>query len=182
MLDLNHWMESDERPVEAGQPKASTKHWVKAMTPQNRYFILAEAAKLVPLVRTILVQVRATRSRLSRLARLLDRVDWTDAQELELRQQRSESLETLQECLAEASRLGVEITPGIRCEALFPFEHRWTGPFGDYRIRPAYFVYNDSQPSISQWFFSGWPKDRREIAEHWWSVTRPTASEHSSNA
>ena len=144
-----------------------------AMKPQSRYFILTEAARLVPLVRGILVEIREARSRLSRLGRLLDRVDWTPDEELSLRQQREAALEQLQNCLGEASRLGVEITSGVRCEALFPFEHRWVGQFGDQQVRQAYFIYDDSKSALSQWFFSGWPRDRRPISKHWWTVTRP---------
>src|SRR5690606_2218030 len=113
--------------------------------PQPRYFILTEAVRLIPLVRRILVEVREARAKLSRTNRLLQRVDWTKEEELSLHQQRESALEQLQECLAEAQQLGVEITPGVRCEALFPFEHRWIGPYGDQKIRPAYFVYDDAR-------------------------------------
>jgi hypothetical protein len=76
--------------------------------------------------------------------------------------------------LSEAAYLGVEITPGVRCEALFPFEHQWVGPQGDNKIRPAYFVYNDVQDTIHEWFFSGWPNDRRHVNAAWWRQFRPT--------
>lgn len=152
--------------------------------PQPRYFILTEAVRLIPLVRRILVEVREARAKLSRTNRLLQRVDWTKEEELSLHQQRESALEQLQECLAEAQQLGVEITPGVRCEALFPFEHRWIGPYGDQKIRPAYFVYDDARSTITEWYFSGWPRDRRRIADVWWTVVRPESehSERNSNA
>lgn len=152
------------------------------MTRQPRYFILAEAAKLVPLVRRILHDIREARAQLSKLDRMLERVDWTDEEEISLRQRRSDVVERLQECLAEASQLGVEITPGIRCVALFPFEHRWIGPKGDGRIRPAYFVFDDAHPTITQWYFSGWPNDRRKVNEKWWKVRRPSRPSGNSEA
>jgi hypothetical protein len=61
------------------------------------------------------------------------------------------------------------ITPGVRCEALFPFLHKWTGGRGDGRIRKAYFVYSDEQETIARWFFAGWPHDRRQVWPHWWN-------------
>jgi hypothetical protein len=80
----------------------------------------------------------------------------------------------LADALREASELGVEITPGVRCEALFSFDHQWIGPEGDNKIRPAYFVFNDAQATIEEWFFSGWPSDRRKVNPKWWHQFRQT--------
>lgn len=131
-------------------------------------FILTEAAQTLPLVRRILRDIREARSRLCRLDRS------RNVSSAERAAERRRWREQLAACLAEAVYLGIEITPGVRCEALFPFEHQWIGPQGDNKIRPAYFVYNDSQETICQWFFSGWPNDRRQVNPAWWRQFRPT--------
>ena len=138
----------------------------------ERYFLLPEAADMAPFIRRLLVDIRTSRARLSLSDRLLERVDLAPSrratEEAELRDCRRR----LGESVAEAARLGVVITPGIRCEALFPFRHRWTGPHGDGAIRDAYFVFNDAEPSVYRWYFAGWPSDRREVWPHWWHATR----------
>lgn len=136
---------------------------------RQKYFILTEAAATVPLVRRILVDVRRLRAERSRLERSirLEEGKGADHEERLVHVRRE-----LAACLAEARTLGVEITSGVRCEALFPFEHQWVGPSGDGRIRLAYFVYNDALPTIRHWFFAGWPNDRRCCAEIWWSQFR----------
>lgn len=129
-------------------------------------FLLTEAAAMVPLVRRILRDVRSLRSELARR-----QAGPSGA----LTAQRRRALESeLAFCLEESARLGVEITPGVRCEALFPFEHRWIGAGGDGKLRPAYFVYNDANETIREWFFAGWPSERREPAPEWWTVYRPS--------
>ena len=141
------------------------------MITRHRNFILTEAAQMLPLVRRILRDVRAARSRLSRIDRLL-RQDATNRQRL--REDRGFWRGELAAYLTEAAMLGVEITAGVRCEALFPFEHQWVGPQGDNKLRPAYFVYSDAEPTLKEWFFSGWPNDRRKINPKWWHQYRPT--------
>lgn len=141
---------------------------LQAMTKTRGSFILTEAAQTLPLVRRILRDIREARSRLCRLERS------QRASASETAGERRRWRELLANCLSEAAYLGVEITPGVRCEALFPFEHQWVGPQGDNKIRPAYFVYDDAQATIHQWFFSGWPKDRRHVNSTWWRQFRPT--------
>ena len=139
------------------------------------FLILTEAAAMVPLVRRILVDVREARSRLCAIEHRCRRVEWTACERTELKRRGLYWRDRLSGCLAEAEQLGVAITPGVRCEALFPFEHQWIGARGDGKVRQAYFIYNDALPTIRYWYFSGWPKDRRRIAPHWWNHYRPTA-------
>lgn len=124
---------------------------------------------MLTLVRQILRDVRETRSRINRLDRLCAvnkpaRPEWLA--------ERALCREQLRACLVEAESLGIEITPGVRCEALFPFQHQWVGPQGDNKLRPAYFVYSDAQTTITEWFFSGWPNDRRKVNPRWWRQFR----------
>lgn len=142
-------------------------------------FILTEAAQMLPLVRRILHDLREARSRLCQINRRLRQTalsedrDAIDPEREALVAERRLWREKLADCLAEAGFLGIEITSGVRCEALFPFEHQWIGPNGDGKLRPAYFVYNDAQNSITEWFFSGWPNDRRKVNPRWWRQFRP---------
>lgn len=138
-------------------------------------FILTEAAATLPLVRQILIDIREARARLSRLDRQIQNKQTRSAARLRLRNQKSQWRARLDDCLGEARRLGIEVTPGIRCEAHFPFDHQWTGPAGDGKIRPAFFVYNDAQATIDEWFFAGWPGDRRKICPKWWKLYRQPA-------
>jgi hypothetical protein len=140
---------------------------------KGKTFILTEAAAMVPLVRRILRDIRASRARLSRIQRRLAQGRLTKAERDPLARESQDLRRNLAACLAEAESLGVEITPGVRCEALFPFEHQWIGPRGDGKLRPAYFVYSDAEPTIRKWFFSGWPRDRRVCSSHWWQTYRP---------
>jgi hypothetical protein len=140
------------------------------MAARRGTFILTEAAERLPLVRRILRDVREARSRLSRIDRMLTGLGEEARRRMEF--ERETYRRTLAEALRESSELGVEITPGIRCEALFAFDHQWIGPEGDNKIRPAYFVYNDAQSTIEQWFFSGWPSDRRKVNPKWWHQFR----------
>lgn len=137
-------------------------------------FILTEAAQMIPLIRRILRDVREARSRLCQIHRAL--APLVEADRPDLVEERRRWRRRLADCLAEAGCLGIEITPGVRCEALIPFEHQWIGPQGDGKIRPAYFVYNDAQNTITQWFFSGWPNDRRKVNPRWWGQFRPAPS------
>lgn len=139
----------------------------------QRYFILTEAAAMLPLVRQILIDVREARSRIARLRRERDRAELNNSERAMLNRQWRHWGRKLANCQDEAITLGVEITPGIRCEALFPFEHQWIGPAGDGKIRPAYFVYSDAHSTIREWFFDGWPNDRRPIWPSWWETYRP---------
>ncbi|MGL5095794.1 MAG: hypothetical protein ACRDD1_09410 [Planctomycetia bacterium] len=141
----------------------------------GRTFILTEAAAQVPLVRRILMDVRAERARLSFADRRLERSDLPAREQWRWAGLQSDARKALAELLEEARSLGALVTPGVRCEAWFPFLHRWTGPKGDGRLRPAYFVYNDSQPTICEWFFDGWPDDRRPVAPAWWGIQRRSA-------
>jgi hypothetical protein len=142
------------------------------MAARRGTFILTEAAQRLPLVRRILRDVREARSRLSRIDRTLAGVGEASRRRIEI--DREYFRQRLADALREASELGVEITPGIRCEALFAFDHQWVGPEGDNKIRPAYFVFNDAQSTIEQWFFSGWPSDRRKVNPKWWHQFRQT--------
>ena len=139
----------------------------------NRLFILTEAAAMAPLLRKILVDLREARCRLSNLRRKLMRADLSKQGRIQAGRDEEAWRGKLLDCLAEADRLGVRITAGVRCEAHFPFEHKWIGPSGDDKIRPALFVYDDTQPTISEWIFDGWPKDRRKIWPSWWHIYRP---------
>lgn len=132
---------------------------------RRRLFILTEAAATLPLVRRILVDVREARARLCRLKR--GRPNGDERRDLSAR---------LVELLAEAGRIGVEITPGVRCEALFPFEHQWIGPKGDGQLRLACFVYSDAEPTIRRWAFAGWLSEPRPCPAEWWRHFRPGQS------
>lgn len=138
----------------------------------TRKFILTEAAAMVPLVRRILADVRECRCQIHALRRQLKKVEGTPAAGL-ITDELSAVEDRLRDALGEAESLGIVITDGIRCEALFPFDHKWVGPAGDNKIRRAYFVYSDAQPGITQWFFDGWPHDRRELWPGWWDIYRP---------
>jgi hypothetical protein len=138
----------------------------------RRYFLLTEAAAMLPLVRQILVDVREARARAAHLQHELARTDLGEADRAALAEQQRHWRDQLRGCLDEADRLGVEITAGIRCHALFPFEHQWIGPHGDGKIRSAFFLYNDAQPSITHWYFAGWPHDLRKVWPHWWKQHR----------
>lgn len=142
----------------------------------KKYFILTEAAAMVPLIRPILADVRETRARLTHRQRERSRAALTERQRADLDDEIVEMTRRLDTYVHEALSLGVEITPGVRCEALFPFEHQWTGPNGDGKIRAAYFVFSDGQETITQWFFRGWPDDRRDIWPHWWTQYRNSAT------
>ncbi len=140
--------------------------------PALRTFVLTEAVQMIPLVQSILREVREVRSRMSKIERLLDAGEMIDARGNSLKRNLDTMRRRLALCLIEAREFGFLITDGVRCEALFPFEHRWVGPQGDGKLRPAYFVYNDAQDSISQWFFRGWPNDRRAVNPVWWTQFR----------
>lgn len=140
----------------------------------ERHFILTEAAAMVPLVRRILVDVREARARIARLRRERQDAELTKPDLARWRRRWRHWGRRLANCVDEACSLGVRITPGIRCEALFPFEHQWIGPAGDGKIRPAFFVYNDANPTIEEWIFAGWPNDRRTVCADWWKVNRPS--------
>ena len=120
---------------------------------------------MLPLVRRILQDIREARSRLCRLDREAMGLD--DESLAGMNNQRTAWRAQLAECLRESAELGIAITAGVRCEALFPFDHQWIGPQGDNKIRPAYFVYNDANGAIEEWFFSGWPNDRRKVNPKW---------------
>jgi hypothetical protein len=142
------------------------------MKTRRGTFILTEAAQTLPLVRRILRDVREARSRLCRLNRV--GVGTTEIARKAHQEERQRYRQQLSACLEEAAGLGVEITPGVRCEALFAFNHQWVGPDGDFKIRPAYFVFGDACDTISEWYFSGWPSDRRRVNPKWWHQYRPT--------
>lgn len=147
----------------------------------KRYFLLTDALAMLPLVRPILIDVRQARASLASIARRLDRADAADP--LELLQKQAAQAKLLRECLDEAKRLGIRISDGVRCEAYFPFEHKWTGPKGDGRVRPACFVYSDAGDGIHEWFFEGWPNDRKSIPRTWRRLFRvPQQSEASSSS
>jgi hypothetical protein len=139
----------------------------------QRYFILTEAAAMLPLVRRILIDIREARARIAHLRKLRGRAELTNAERATINRQWRHWGRKLANCQDEAITLGVEITSGIRCEALFPFEHQWIGPAGDGKIRTAYFVYSDAQTTIEEWYFDGWPSDRRPIWPSWWETYRP---------
>ena len=138
----------------------------------QRCFVLTEAAAMLPLIRRILTEVRSARSALSSTRRRLARFDLTKRERARLTQKEQAAQKTLTECLAEADKLGVLITPGVRCEALFPFEHQWIGPGADGKLRPAFFVYSDAKATITEWYFDGWPSDRRQVSSQWWQQFR----------
>lgn len=142
------------------------------MATKKETFILTEAAEMLPLVRRILRDIRQARSQISRCRRRPASVG-TGAIHTVVDERRRWQ-DRLDLCLAEAAQLGIEITPGVRCEALFPFHHQWVGEEGDQKIRPAYFVYSDAEPTIRSWFFSGWPHDRRAVNARWWHQFRRT--------
>lgn len=148
----------------------------------QRCFILTEAAATLPLVRQILVDVREARARLSRLQRQLDAGLLDEAGRLAVVAEMKAWQCRLDSYQNEWEQLGIEVTPGVRCEAWFPFEHRWTGPGSDGKIRPARFVYCDSQPTIVEWFFNGWPNDRRQICPDWWHEYRAKPDKATSTA
>lgn len=125
---------------------------------------------MLPLVRRILVDLRRERSRLSRMSRSnqpsansRDRVTPSDF---------AATLKRIVELVGEIESLGLEVTPGVRCVALFPFLHRWAKPGGDGKIRQAFFVYSDANETIHEWFFDGWPRDRRRCSSAWWQQYR----------
>jgi hypothetical protein len=141
----------------------------------RRYFILTEAAAMAPLVRQMLIEIREARSRILHLHRELQRCSTDAGATARLGIECRFWHDKLDDVLRECDQLGIEISPGVRCEALFPFEHQWTGPRGDGRIRRAYFVFNDAQATITEWFFAGWPNDRRKVWPHWWTQFRTVA-------
>lgn len=141
----------------------------------RRNFILTEAAAMIPLVRQLLVEVREGRARLAHLERQTHHGTPTDTNSSRREREQKICRDQLADALTELSRLGVEVSPGVRCEALFPFEHQWTGPKGDGKIRPAFFVFNDAQSTIDEWYFAGWPGDRRKVWPHWWQQFRAAA-------
>lgn len=142
------------------------------MATRRGTFILTEAARTLPLVRRILRDIRESRSRLCRFDRLANQLD--EESFAVYANERTRWRAKLAECLRESAELGIAITAGVRCEALFPFDHQWIGPQGDNKIRPAYFVFNDANGTIEEWFFSGWPNDRRKVNPKWWHQFRST--------
>jgi hypothetical protein len=142
------------------------------MHAARKTFILTEAAATLPLVRVILRDIRDWRCRLSKVRRdALGR--GADAERLMAGSALFRQLERkVADCLSEAERLGVRISDGVRCEALFPFEHRWVGPKGDGKLRLAWFAYNDASDTIDEWYFDGWPNDRRTVNPTWWHQFR----------
>lgn len=139
----------------------------------ERRFILTEAVAMLPLVRRILTDVRESRCRLCRLRRQLERADHPGSEQVRMKDLARHWQVRLDDCLSEAGVLGIRITPGVRCEAHFPFDHQWIGPASDGKIRPACFVYRDAEPTIGEWIFDGWPSGRRRIWPDWWRVYRP---------
>ncbi|MFO0944908.1 MAG: hypothetical protein U1D30_03010 [Planctomycetota bacterium] len=139
----------------------------------ERYFILTEAAEMIPVAQRLLVEVREARSRISLLRRQRERADLSAAERSQLVRGWRHWSRKLANCLDEAFGLGILITPGIRCEAHFPFEHQWVGPAGDGKLRPAFFVYSDANGTIEDWYFDGWPNDRRAVNPAWWTMFRP---------
>lgn len=139
----------------------------------ERYYILTEAGEMIPMARRLLVEIREARARISRLRRHRERSDITPAERAQILRGWRHWSRKLANCLDEAFGLGIVITPGIRCEAHFPFEHQWIGPAGDGKIRPAYFIYSDANGTIEEWYFDGWPDDRRPVNPAWWTMFRP---------
>ncbi|QDU61550.1 hypothetical protein Pan216_24110 [Planctomycetes bacterium Pan216] len=139
---------------------------------KRRTFTLSDATAMLPLISRVVKDIRGERSRLAKLARRLERADLSRADRELLQSERRRSRRLLTDHLAEANGLGVEITNGVRCEALFPFEHKWTGSHGDQRLRDAYFVYQDAQGTIREWYFSGWPNQRHLVPQRWQQVPR----------
>ena len=127
---------------------------------------------MLPLVRRILSDVRTARCRQHYLERRLAGPGLTRSERGRFEDERADVRRRVDELLSESDHIGVEVTPGVRCEALFPFEHQWIGPQGDGKIRAAFFVYSDEHPTITDWFFKGWPDDRRKIWPQWWSMYR----------
>lgn len=152
---------------ETSEKEQIVKNTGTAMSSPKK-FILTEAAAMVPLVRRILVDVRSCRAEISRLFRVVR----NDASNSDARNRLRQRREQLGACLREAKDLGVEISPGIRCEAFFPFDHQWIGRMGDRKLRPAYFLFSDAQPTITQWCFHGWPDHRMQVCEDWWKIRR----------
>lgn len=128
---------------------------------------------MTPLVRQILRDVRETRCRLNAIARSQKQRGLTPKRRHDLQHQVRVNRGVLRQALDEATELGIEITDGVRCEALFPFEHRWIGVAGDGRIRSAYFVYSDGSDTIREWCFASWPDFRHPPAAIWWNQFRP---------
>ena len=119
----------------------------------RRTFVLREAVAMIPLAVRIVADVREARCRLSRLRRRAGDGRFWQGQ--------------LDTAVGEADDLGVRITGGVRCELLFPFDHRWVGPGADGRVRPAWFVLDEPDRRIDRWFFDGWPEDRRVVPADW---------------
>lgn len=139
---------------------------------RKKKFILTEAAATIPLVKRILVDIRVARARLNSIHRLQRTKKLNTAKRHELITESRNLRTTLRQLLDEAAALGVEVSEGVRCEALFAFEHQWIGPAGDHKIRPAYFAYSDALDTIREWFFADWPEHRHPPAATWWNQFR----------
>lgn len=142
------------------------------MSGHNRYFILNEAVDRLPLVRRILPDLNRCRQAVAKFQRLDERVDLTWSERAYVRMQLANWSLRAEDCQSELDELGVVVSPD-GSEAWFPFEHRWIGRDADGRIRTAFFVFKPSSPTISEWIFDGWPRDRRPIPDPWWNIRRP---------